>query len=861
MPSVHPSFEYDIFISYRQNDNRSGWVRQFVEDLREELGATLKDPVNIYFDENPHDGLQDTHLVDESLKGKLKCLIFIPILSRTFCDPKGFAWNHEFLPFCRMAREDGLGMVVRLGNGNAASRVLPILVHDIDPRDKQLFEKETGSVLRPVEFVFRSPGVNRPLTPEDERGENQSKTIYRDQVNKTAIAIESIVQALATNVPAETLKASLPLESVPAYQASTGLSWFFNEVKRRNVFRAGLTYLIVSLLMIQVLAVLAPYLDFNKENIRLVGIVLAIGFPMAVMLAWLYEISPHGLIRTTSEQAYVNPLPPYRKKPLTSLPLVVVLIMAVILMGVYILILMGEKEDRPQITIGVLGFESRSDRESDRYIAEGLTDDIINRLIIIQRFRVTSDTKIKQTPEIQATAGIIDVARKLEASLLLMGSVERTADSVIVRARLFDINKESYVWGRTFERTPASLVSVQSEIVQGIADRLDIDMGAIEELRVNSKATESATAYDFYLKGRSLYYKYQESTNDSAIVQFKEAIALDSNYARAWAGLGDAYAQKHGRFGREFFWTDSSLVAGLQAVSLDTNLSEAYKAVAIAYDYQKHYERALPYLQKSVELNPTNDRAVGNLGTNYLVRGDLVNALIWEKKGVGMNPHNWIPYQLVGWIYRLLGDLSAAESWLNESLEYHKTYDTYELLGYTYVAQGRKQKAMDLIPELVKLDTENTRVLEVAGLIANFAGDVKTAESYFVKSIERNPNYKDDRNTFSPIGLGQIRLNQENRVEAEVYLSQAMNNLMAEVYQGSESMDLPYYIAAIYAIRGNKTLALQWLQKAIDRNWVDYAQIVHGPYFVKYRTDREFLAKVKELKARSAKMSKLAEVH
>ncbi len=859
MPSLVPGYEYDVFISYRQNDNRSGWVTRFVEDLREELGATLKEQINIYYDENPHDGLQDTHLVDESLKGKLKCLVFIPILSRTYCDSKSFAWNHEFLPFAEMARKEPQGLVVKLANGNAASRILPILIHDIDQRDKALFEKESGSVLRPVDFVFRSSGVNRPLAAADTRQENQSKIIYRDQINKTANAIDSIVGAVTSGSPVDTAISPSPSPSLPPYKPTTGLRWFLREIQRRNVFRAALTYLIVSLLVIQVLAVLAPYIGFTKENIRWTGIVLAFGFPIALIMAWFYEISPNGFIRTTSEQAYSNPFPPSRKKPLTSLPLVAILIMAVILMGVYTMILMGEKEEKSRIAIGVLGFESRSERGSDRYIAEGLTDDIINRLIIIRRFRVTSDTKIKQAAEVQATAGIIDVARKLEATMLLMGSVQRSQDSVVIRARLFDINKESYVWGKTFKRTLASLVSIQSEIVQGIADQLEVDLNEMEELRVNSKATKSATAYDFYLKGRSLYYRYQDASNDSAIVQFREAIKLDPDYARAWAGLGDALAQRHGRFGREVAWIDSSLVAGLKAVSLDSTLSEAYKAVANAYDYRKHYSKAFPYLQKSVELNPTNEQAVGNLGTNYLVRGDLPNALIWEKKAVGMNPKNWIPYQLVGWIYRLLGDLSSAESWLKKSLEYHQTYDTYELLGYTYVAQGRKQQAMDLIPQLLRLDSENTRVLETAGLIANFAGDVKTAEFYFTKSIDRNPNYKDDRNTFSPIALGQIRLNQGNQVEAEVYLSQAMNNLMAEVSQGSESMDLPYYIAAIYAIRGNQELSLQWLQKAIDHNWVDYAQLVHGPYFSHYRTNPDFQAKVQHLRVKTEAMKKKAE--
>lgn len=99
MPSLMPNYEYDIFISYRHNDNRSGWVTEFVNALQEELAATIKDPLNIYFDKNPHDGLLETHHVDKSLEGKLKCLIFIPIISQTYCDPKSFAWQHEFVAF------------------------------------------------------------------------------------------------------------------------------------------------------------------------------------------------------------------------------------------------------------------------------------------------------------------------------------------------------------------------------------------------------------------------------------------------------------------------------------------------------------------------------------------------------------------------------------------------------------------------------------------------------------------------------------------------------------------------------------------------------------------------------------------
>jgi hypothetical protein len=196
MASILANFEYDIFISYRHNDNKSGWVTEFVNNLREELAATIKEPISIYFDSNPHDGLLETHNVDKSLEGKLKALIFLPIVSHTYCDPKSFAWTNEFLVFSTLAKSDLVGLDVRLSNKNVTSRILPIQIHDLDNKDRILFEKESGGPLRPIDFIFKSQGVNRPLTAQDSRSDNLNKTFYRDQVNKTANAIEQIINAL-----------------------------------------------------------------------------------------------------------------------------------------------------------------------------------------------------------------------------------------------------------------------------------------------------------------------------------------------------------------------------------------------------------------------------------------------------------------------------------------------------------------------------------------------------------------------------------------------------------------------------------------------------------------------------------------
>ncbi len=193
MASIVPGYEYDIFISYRHNDNRSGWVSEFVAALQEELAATVKEPLSVYFDTNPHDGLLETHNVGKSLEGKLKCLIFIPVLSQTYCDTNSFAWQNEFLAFNRSASNDQLGRDVRLSNGNVAGRILPVKIHNLDPEDKSLLEKELGGVLRSVDFIYTEAGVNRPLKPTDDAKENLNKTQYRNQINKLANAIKEII--------------------------------------------------------------------------------------------------------------------------------------------------------------------------------------------------------------------------------------------------------------------------------------------------------------------------------------------------------------------------------------------------------------------------------------------------------------------------------------------------------------------------------------------------------------------------------------------------------------------------------------------------------------------------------------------
>jgi adenylate cyclase len=197
MASIVPGYEYDIFISYRQKDNKhDGWVAEFVNNLKGELESTFKEEISVYFDINPHDGLLESHNVNASLKEKLKCLVFIPIISRTYCDPKSFAWQQEFIAFNKLAKEDLFGRDIKLTSGNVASRILPVKIHELELEDKEILEAELGGTLRAIEFIYKESGVNRPLKSTDNKNDNQNKTDYKNQVNKIANAIKEIIDSL-----------------------------------------------------------------------------------------------------------------------------------------------------------------------------------------------------------------------------------------------------------------------------------------------------------------------------------------------------------------------------------------------------------------------------------------------------------------------------------------------------------------------------------------------------------------------------------------------------------------------------------------------------------------------------------------
>jgi TolB-like protein len=262
MPSILADYSYDIFISYRQKDNKvDGWVTAFVASLKAELDATLKNPVSIYFDENPHDGLLETHQVNATLNEKLRCIVFMPIVSQTYCDPESYAWQHEFVRFLEIAKDDRLGPNVVLANGNVVSRVLPIQIHELDAEDRRLIDSSLGGPMRAIPFIYTAPGVNRPLRPNEDHPENnKNHTVYRDQINKVANALKELGSAVVRTQSNSTAASAKEQEESPEPAKSPWL--------KVNLIAAAV--LILTVAAYYMFRDNSPALDASKSSIAVI---------------------------------------------------------------------------------------------------------------------------------------------------------------------------------------------------------------------------------------------------------------------------------------------------------------------------------------------------------------------------------------------------------------------------------------------------------------------------------------------------------------------------------------------------------------------------------------------------------------
>lgn len=509
-------------------------------------------------------------------------------------------------------------------------------------------------------------------------------------------------------------------------------------------------------------------------------------------------------------------------------------------------------------SVAVMPFQNMNNDPESEFLSDGITEDILTQISRISDLNVISNSTM--TLFKNSKKSVQEIGKELNAGFILEGRVRRMDNKIRIFVQLLDAQTGQNLWAETYYRDYSKVFDIQSEIAEIIAAVLEAKLSPAEKERIKRKPTDNLTAYEYYLKGRENYTHYKKEDNEKAIVFFKKAIGLDKKYLLAWAGLGDAYSQKYGRFGFDKSWIDSSKTAANNAIKLDSTSSEAYKALANAYNYASDYDKGFELLQTSVRFNPNNAPAVGNLGAGYFIRGDLPDALKWEKKATAINPKNNIPFQLIGWIYRLLGDFKNAELWLKKSLELKPFKDSYRELAFTYLQEDEKAEAMKLVPFIVASDTTNYSSYEEAALVCLQAGDISMAKDYFHKSVDLNASLITDASTYAPIGLGAILLKEGKKIDAEILLSRSLSLFLDEIQKGKQDDEFRIGVAAILSIQGKKEEALGWMRKAIDVKWLDYGMFETSPWFENINTDPRFKQMINTVKKEIYDMRAKAEL-
>jgi TolB-like protein len=317
----------------------------------------------------------------------------------------------------------------------------------------------------------------------------------------------------------------------------------FTELKRRNVYRAAVAYGVVAWFLTQLTTQVFPFFEIPNSAVRFVVIALAVGFPIAMLLSWIYELTPEGVVRTEDLNPVEARSVQRRSGRLLDFTIIGALLLVIAMLVVGRLPFYRQTgESISQKSIAVLPFESRSEEKANAYFADGIQDEILTRLSKIADLKVISRTSTQQYQS--KPRNLSEIAKQLGVAYLLKGSVQKSGDAVRVNVQLIKAANDSHPWAETFDRKLTDIFSVESEIAKGIAASLQAKLTGREEQALAVKPTNNLEAYDAYLRGLAFEVRnlsapstYDRDLVEKAIGFYERAVQLDPNFALAWARL------------------------------------------------------------------------------------------------------------------------------------------------------------------------------------------------------------------------------------------------------------------------------------------------------------------------------------
>src|SRR5205085_2825504 len=434
-------------------------------------------------------------------------------------------------------------------------------------------------------------------------------------------------------------------------QAPVKIDNFFSELKRRNVYKVAVAYAVVGWLVIQVSSTVLPTFHAPEWVVQTLVMLVALGFPIALVIAWAFELTPEGLKR--AEDVDVA----QQKGGKSHAWIYVVAVGAAISIALFLLgrytatNTAGAARTEattgssiPQKSIAVLPFENLSDDKGAAYFADGIQDEILTKLASIADLKVisrTSTARYKSKPEDLRT-----VSQQLGVATVLEGSVQKADDKVRVNVQLIDAKADSHLWAKTYDRDIKDVFAVESEVAQEIADALQAKLSPAEASTLAAAPTKDTAAYDLFLKGESQLRAANASLRpesfDQAIAWYQQAIARDPNFALAMARLAEC------RLGQHWFvetFTEAELAEVKKtvehALALAPDLAQAHVAHGLFYYYgYRQYEQALAEFGRALQLQPNNAQALEYSGYVYRRQGQWQRCLDTLKKSLEQDPRN-----------------------------------------------------------------------------------------------------------------------------------------------------------------------------------------------------------------------------
>jgi TolB-like protein/Tfp pilus assembly protein PilF len=312
---------------------------------------------------------------------------------------------------------------------------------------------------------------------------------------------------------------------------------FFAELKRRNVYKVAIAYVVAGWALAQGIAQVFPVFDVPNWIVRLIVFLIVIGFPIALIFAWAFEITPEGVKRTEEADARLPSARPIKRAWIYIVVVGIAISLSLFFLGRYTAGNKAEASDGGK-SIAVLPFTSLSDDKNDAYFADGVQDQILTNLAKVSDLKVISHTSVRQY-KTGAERNMREIGRQLGVAYIMEGSVQRSRDRLRINATLIDARTDTHVWAETYDRTAADLFAIQSELAQSIVTQLKGKLSPQQKAEIEERPTQDLDAFELYLQAKAIIDSYINATDVraallQALKSLNEVISRDPNFVSAY---------------------------------------------------------------------------------------------------------------------------------------------------------------------------------------------------------------------------------------------------------------------------------------------------------------------------------------